>query len=255
MKIASVLTASALAVAIASPVMAKESLSADQKKEVEQIIHHYLVSNPEVLVEASQALQQKQQKGMQEQAQAAISQNADQLFTEKLAVAGNPKGNVTLVEFFDYQCVHCKKMNPVISELIKKDSNLRVIYKEFPIFGKSSELASKAALGAAMQGKYQQMHDALLSVDKRLNQALIMETAKSAGLNIEQLKKDMESKEVQEALRSNRELAEKMHLMGTPAFIVAATPDGQFKKESEPAFIPGAASLEALQALIQKASR
>lgn len=253
MKIASVLTASALAVAIASPVMAKDSLSLDQKKEVERIIHDYLVSHPEVLLEASQALQQKQQKDMQEQAKTAISKHADQLFTEKLAVAGNPKGNVTLVEFFDYQCVHCKKMNPVIHELIKKDRNLRVIYKEFPIFGKSSELASRAALAAAMQGKYEQMHDALLSVDKRLTQALVMETAQSAGLNVEQLKKDMESKAVKDALRSNRELAEKMNLMGTPAFIIAATPGGQFKKDSEPTFIPGAASVEALQALIQKA--
>ncbi|AHE67780.1 protein-disulfide isomerase [Legionella oakridgensis ATCC 33761 = DSM 21215] len=211
------------------------------------------MNNPEVLIEASQALQQKQQQSMQEQAKAAIAENAEQLFTENLAVGGNPKGNVTLVEFFDYQCIHCKKMKPVINELIKKDKNLRVIYKEFPIFGKTSELASQAALAAAMQGKYQQMHDALLSVDKRLDETVIMDTAKSIGLNLEQLKKDMEGQKVADALKGNRELAENMHLMGTPAFIIAATPDGKFKKDSDPAFIPGAASEEALQDLIQKA--
>ncbi|WP_423202694.1 DsbA family protein [Legionella nagasakiensis] len=248
------MTAGVLATALTSPmVMAADTLTADQKKEIEQLIHDYLVNNPEVLVEASQALQQKQQQSMQEQAKAAISDNADQLFTEHLAVAGNPKGNVTLVEFFDYQCIHCKKMRPVIDELIKKDKNLRVIYKEFPIFGKSSELASQAALAAAMQDKYQQMHDALLSLDKRLDESVIMDTAKSIGLNINQLKKDMESKKVTDALEENRKLAENMHLMGTPAFIIAATPDGKFKTDSEPAFIPGAASEEALQDLIQKA--
>lgn len=245
----------ALTTTLVSPVVvhAADAFSAAQKKEIEQLVHDYLVKNPEVLVEASQALQQKQQQGMQEQAKSAISKHADRLFTEKLAVAGNPKGNVTLVEFFDYQCIHCKKMNPVIDALIKKDKNLRVIYKEFPIFGKASELASKAALAAAMQGKYDKMHDALLGVEKRLNEKLIMDKAKSVGLNLETLKKDMNSKTVAQALKDNRKLAEDMRLMGTPAFIIAATPNGQFKPNSDPAFIPGAASEEALQNLIQKA--
>lgn len=245
----------ALAGSVLSPVvMAADALSSAQKKEIEQLIHDYLVNNPEVLVEASQALQQKQQQSMQEQAKAAISEHAKALFTEDLAVAGNPKGNVTIVEFFDYQCIHCKKMQPVISELINKDKNVRVIYKEFPIFGKTSELASKVALAAAMQGKYKLMHDALLSVDKRLNETIIMEKAKAVGLNMEKLKKDMDSDRVKTELKENRELAENMHLMGTPAFIVAATPNGEFKKDSNPAFIPGAASEEALQNLIEKAS-
>lgn len=232
---------------------ASSTLSTDQKKEVEQIVHEYLVKNPEVLVEVSQALQQKQQQSMQEKAKKAISDNADQLFTEKLTVVGNPNGNVTLVEFFDYQCIHCKKMKPVISELVKNNKNLRVIYKEFPIFGKNSELASKAALAAAMQGKYKAMQDALLSKDKRLDKKEIMDAAKSAGLDIPQLKKDMDSKTVKNALMANRNLAENMNLMGTPAFIIASTPDGKFDKNSNPAFIPGAATKEALENLINKA--
>ncbi|KTD22957.1 DsbA family protein [Legionella londiniensis] len=252
MKLKPLVIVSAFTAISLSPVFAATNFSAEQKKEVEQIVHDYLVNNPEVLIEASQALQQKQQQNMQEQARDAIRQNADQLFKENLAVAGNPKGNVTLVEFFDYQCIHCKKMKPVISELLKKDKNLRVIYKEFPIFGKSSELASKAALAAALQGKYQQMHDALLSLDKRLNETIIMDTAKSVGLDVNKLKKDMSGEQVKTALEQNRQLAEKMHLMGTPAFIVAATPNGEFKKDSEPAFIPGAASEETLQEMIKQ---
>nr|WP_302473942.1 DsbA family protein [Legionella sp. PL877] len=233
---------------------ASAAMSEAQKKEIEKVIHNYLVNNPEVLLEASQALQQKQQQVMQQQAQVAIKENANQLFDDSLTVVGNPKGSVTLVEFFDYQCIHCKKMAPVISELVKKDSNLRVVYKEFPIFGKSSDIASRAALAAAMQGKYQAMHEALIKQDKRLNEQLVMDVAKSVGVDMTKLKTDMDSKTVTDALNANRELAEKLHLMGTPAFIVAATANGKLKEGASPSFIPGAASEQVLQELIKKAS-
>ena len=255
MKLTNLLTAGSLAAMMISPaVMAADSMTPEQQKAIEKVVHDYLVSHPEVLVEASQALQQKQQQDMQQQAKGAIVDNAAQLFKSSLAVAGNPKGNVTVVEFFDYQCIHCKKMEPVISELLKKDTNLRVIYKEFPIFGEGSEIASKAALAAAMQGKYLPLHVALLNVQKRLDEKVVMETAKSVGLDMVKLQKDMKSDAVKEALVSNRELAEKMHLMGTPAFVVAATPAGEFSAKFDPAFIPGAASVEVLQDLIKKAS-
>jgi protein-disulfide isomerase len=224
-----------------------------QKTEIEKIVREYLIANPEVLLEASQALQQKQQQAMQKQAQTAIKSNADQLFTDKLTTVGNPKGQVTLVEFFDYQCRHCKDMSPVISDLIKSDSNLRVVYKEFPIFGESSDLASKAALAAAMQNKYVPMHDALIGQKDRLDEKIINEAAKSIGLDMNKFKADMNSKEVTAALEANRKLAEKLRLMGTPAFIVAATPKGDFKEGTEVSFIPGAASREALLDLIKKA--
>jgi protein-disulfide isomerase len=145
-------------------------------------------------------------------------------------------------------------MSPTINNLLKKDSGLRVIYKEFPIFGKSSEFASRAALAAGMQGKYQAMHSALIETDKRLDEKVVMDIAKSVGLNLDKLKKDMDGKEVTDILDANRQLAEKMHLMGTPAFIIAATPDGQFKKGTEPSFIPGAASEDSLRELIKKAA-
>lgn len=258
MKFTNFLTAGALATSlVSSAVMAVDAptpMSDTQKKEIEKLVHDYLISNPEVLLEASQALQQKQQQNMQQQAQSAIQENAEPLFQGKLTTVGNPKGNVTVVEFFDYQCIHCKKMAPTMDSLVKKDGDLRVVYKEFPIFGKSSEVASRAALAAAMQGKYQAMHDALLKLEKRLDDQIVMDTGKAVGLDMKKLKKDMDSKEVTEILDANRQLAEKLHLMGTPAFIVAATPEGQFKKGSEPSFIPGAASEESLKELIKKAA-
>ncbi len=233
---------------------AVSSMSDVQKKEIEKVVHDYLVNNPEVLLEASQALQQKQQQNMQQQAQSAIQENANNLFQGKLTTVGNAKGNVTVVEFFDYQCIHCKKMAPIMEGLIKKDSDLRVIYKEFPIFGKSSETASRAALAAGMQGKYIQMHNALLDTEKRLDDKIVMDIAKSVGLDLKKLQKDMKSKEVSDVLDANRELAEKLHLMGTPAFIVASTPGSKFKKGTEPSFVPGASTEEALQELIKKAA-
>ncbi len=255
MKVTSLLVAGALATAMISPsVMADNTISPDQQKQIEKIVHDYLIANPEVLVEVSQALQQKQQQDMQSQAKGAIIENINELISGKVAVVGNPKGNVTMVEFFDYQCIHCKKMAPVINALLKQDKNLKVVYKEFPIFGKSSEVASRAALAAGMQGKYQQMHDALINIEKHLDDKIVMDTAKSIGLNVTKLQKDMDSKEVTDQLEANRKLAEKMHLMGTPAFVIAATPAGQFSNKVEPAFIPGAASEEVLQDLIKKAS-
>lgn len=228
------------------------NLSDTQTKQIEKVVHDYLLKNPEVLMEASQALQKKQQDNMQAEAQNAIKSNAGQIISEKLAIAGNPKGNVTLVEFFDYQCIHCKKMEPVISSLIKNNPNLRVVYKEFPIFGQSSELASKAALAAAMQGKYSAMHSALFKQEGRLNEDLIMKAAKSAGLDMTKFKTDMKSKTVSEALNANRELAEKLHLMGTPAFIVVGTSEGKVKEGGTPTLIPGAASEKSLEELVKK---
>lgn len=253
----SFLKMSALAAAVAaSPVIAAETkMTAEQKKDIENVVHDYLLNNPEILVEVSQVLQKKQQQEMQQQAKSAINENAKLLLEGNIAVAGNPKGNVTLIEFFDYQCIHCKKMKPVITSLIDKHDNLRVVYKEFPIFGAGSEVASRVALAAGMQGKYTQMQDALIKVDKRLDKETVMNTAKSIGLNMEKLTKDMNSPEVTKELTTNRQLAEKIHLMGTPAVVIISTQDGQLKAKTQPAFIPGAASESTLNNLIKEAGK
>ena len=256
-KLMRVLTASTMLTMLSTPMAmaADSSISASQKKEIQKIVHDYLVSNPEVLIEASQALQQKQQQSMQVQAQSAIIDNAKALFSDKITMAGNPNGKVTLVEFFDYQCIHCKKMAPVISELLKKDKNLRVVYKEYPIFGKSSDTASKAALAAGLQHKYMAMHEALFNQPQKLDDTLIEAAAKSIGLNMDQFKTDKDSKAVSDMLEQNRQLAEKLHLMGTPAFIIASTNGNELKKDTQPIFIPGAASEQTLQDLISKAAK
>ena len=143
-------------------------------------------------------------------------------------------------------------MSTIISTLINKNHDLRVIYKELPIFGHSSETASKAALAAAIQGKYQALHDILIAQKDRLNDAIIYKSAKQVGLNMSKFKQDMHGKLIATELEETSKLAERLRLMGTPAFIVAATPDGIFKTTSQPFFIPGAASIDTLQSMITK---
>ncbi|MDF1758667.1 MAG: DsbA family protein [Legionellaceae bacterium] len=254
MKLTSLLTVGALVATMSATAAKAETapVTPAQKKQFEQIIHDYIITNPEILVEASQVLQQKQQESMQKDAKSAIAKNTTQLLTGDLSVAGNEKGDVTLVEFFDYQCIHCKKMEVVVDALVKKNKDLRVVYKEFPIFGKDSELASRVAMAAAMQGKYLKLQNALFKSKGRLNEKKIMDTAKESGLDMEKLKKDMSGKKVSDTLKDTRELADKIHLMGTPAFVVIATPNGKYNN-GETAFVPGAASEDSLQALINKA--
>ena len=238
----------------ASATQAAPQANANQKQ-IEAIVHDYLLNNPEILIEVSQKLQQKRQTEVAEKSQAAILANVKEVFPASAATqVGNAKANVTLVEFFDYQCMHCKHMAPVMDGILQKNNNVRVIYKELPIFGKSSEDASKAALAAAKQGKYKEMHAALLATKGHITAEYINNTAKKIGLNIDQFKKDSASDEIKKQLDANRDLAKKLNLMGTPAFIVGATPSGQFKAGSKPFFVPGAASEEALLDMIKKSA-
>lgn len=233
-------------------VAAEKAFNDKQVQEIQSIVHQYLVTHPEVLLEASKALQEKQQQSMMKQATGAIEKNSKALFDSNSPMVGNPKGDVTIVEFFDYQCVHCKKMSPVIDTLLQQNKNLRVIYKEFPIFGKSSDYAARAALAAQKQDKYQAFHNALISKEQRLSKAVVIKTADEVGLNVNKLKADMKSPEIDKAIKENMHLAESLHLMGTPAFIVAQTPKGEFKNGNKTFFVPGAASQENLQNLIEQ---
>lgn len=241
--------------AVSSMGLAADAAFTDaQKKAIETIVHNYLVSQPEVLIEASTSLQHKQQQRMQVSVQKAVESNAKEVFQDKLTTAGNVSGPVTLVEFFDYQCIHCKKMSPVVSAVMKQEPQLKVVYKEFPIFGEGSILAAKAALAAGMQNQYVAMHHALLEIKTPLSEQAIMDEAKKLNLNLVKLKRDMNSKTVTDVLNANRKLAEALQLMGTPAFIIASTPKGAYQS-GEVTFIPGAATEASLLELVKKAQK
>lgn len=226
-----------------------DSFTPEQKKAVETIVHDYIVNQPEVLVEASRTLQQRQQQGMMSKAQNAIAQNATAIFSTSSPMIGNPKGDITIVEFFDYQCIHCKEMKPIIAGLINADKNIRVIYKDFPIFGQGSQFASMAALAAIKQNKYIELHNALMNTHQPINKTTVLALAKGVGLDMTKLKTDMESSDIREQLKNTAQLAETLGLGGTPAFIVAKTNDGNVKKS---VFIPGSVNGSVLQNYIDQ---
>jgi protein-disulfide isomerase len=227
----------------------KGTFTPSEKREIEKIVHDYLINEPEVLVKASQELQRKSRQQQMETALAAISENKEELLDEKSPFIGNPEGDIILIKFMDYQCVHCKNMEKVVEELIQENPNLKVIIKELPILGQPSLTASKAALAAAEQGKFAELHKALLSEKERLNDEKVLALAKQLGLDIDKLKKDMEAEAVDQEIKETYNLARKMAIQATPFFVVMANPE----KGNEAAMIlPGAVPKEHLQALINK---
>ena len=233
---------------------ANSAITPAQKTQIQDIIHQYLLDKPEVLVEALQSFQRKQYEQAEQtvkKTQANVSQFANALFKQTNdPVAGNANGKVTVVEFFDYQCSHCVDMAPVIESIIKSNPDVRLVFKEFPIRGPLSQFAARAALAANKQGKYYELHNALLTTKQPLTEAGVFEIAKGAGLNVDQLKKDMDDKSVENQLKDNLKLAQDLKLFGTPAFFIGKT-DTQNAKNIN--YVPGALDQKQMQDMIDKA--
>lgn len=225
---------------------------------IQTIVHDYLVNHPEILVQMSKKLQEKQYDEMQARAVGAIKANSASIFTPNhTQVAGNPDGKVTLVEFFDYQCVHCYNLHKqgVIQNLIKANSDLRVVYKEFPIFGAPSIYASKAAMAAGAQGKYIEMRDAIFGLNEiegKLKQADIDKAAKKVGLNMDKYHAFIKGNEGKSVIDADYKLAQALGIQGTPSFIVAPTPKTG-NADGKISFIPGLVSPEKLQEAVTAA--
>lgn len=246
-----------IVVSLLSSLCASVALAASDinQKQVEEIIHNYLLKNPELLVEMSQRLQENrvdQFKQMEEKARKIIPTIATSLFNNSDSPVGlNPKGKITLVEFFDYQCQHCKDVTHMIQTLQKQNPELRVIYKELPIFGGQSLYAAKVALAAQQQQKYLPLHEALMKTTDPLDHTSILTLAEKVGLNKEQLKEAMKSKVIDKELKNNMELAQKLGITGTPSFILAESTNPGTNKEKT-FFIPGATDKETLNNLIAR---
>jgi protein-disulfide isomerase len=229
-----------------------QNFSNTQKTDIEKIVHQYLTDNPEVLVEASQAYKDKQMQEMKTKANAFISTHKSAFFSDKNApVAGNPKGNVTLVEFFDYQCGHCKQMASTVQKLIRKDKNLRVVFKELPIFKGNSMMAAKAALAANQQSKFIGFHDGMMTSKQPLNDKNIMAIANSNGLDVSRLKKDMASTRISKQIEDNMGLAQSflqstVGYVFTPIFVVGNQSGSKFQ------FIPGGLDYQNLTKIINE---
>lgn len=168
-------------------------------------------------------------------------------------VVGNPKGNVTIVEFFDYQCSYCARMEPIIEAIVRANPNVRVVYKEYPIRGPMSELGSRAALAANKQHKYYPFSHALLMRGPQpLTKDLIFKIAKRVGLDIDQLKKDLNDQNIKKQLKSNFIVAQQFGLTGTPSFLISKTSAQDSYKLN---YLVGATNQSQLQYAVNRANR
>lgn len=202
-----------------------QSFSTDQRKEIEGIVRGYLLRNPEVLQEVLIELEKRQSAAEAEKAKAAVKNNATLLFdSPRHVVIGNPKGDVTLIEFFDYNCGYCKRALADLVDLMKGDPNLRVVLKEFPVLGEGSVEAAKVAIAAHMQDKngkkYFDFHQKLLGSRGAANKARALAVAKEVGFDVARIERDMASDEVKATIEESMKLAEALGLNGTPSYVV-----------------------------------
>ena len=188
---------------------------------VRKIVRDYLMEHPEVLQEALEALREK----MHQQAEADAKQSLETYRSELQdnkddPVTGNPKGDVTIVEFFDYNCAFCKSSYDALLDTVKADGKVRLVFKEFPILTDDSIVASRIALAAKKQGKYDDLHRAYMKFRGRLDEKTAYKLAADVGLTMEQVKKDMTSPDLDKLLRRNKEIAHSLGVEGTPTFII-----------------------------------
>lgn len=198
------------------------NLSAAQKTEVENVVRELLLNKePDLIVKAAQEMQRRTEKEEMTKGQEAISKKEKELYSDPDSqVMGNKNGDVTIVEFFDYQCGYCKVVQPAVQELLESDKNLRFIFKEYPILGPGSMFASKAALASVKQNKYVKFHEALMTSKQHLTDDGVLEVAEDVGIDVKKLKVDMEDPKITKMLDKNRALGESLGARGTPTFII-----------------------------------
>jgi protein-disulfide isomerase len=239
-------TALACTVLFTSPAALAQSFSDQQKSELGSIIRDYLISHPEVLQEAMAELEKRQAAAEAEKARVAVKNNAQALFdSSHQVVVGNPQGDVTLVEFFDYNCGYCRRALTDMMDLIKDDPKLRVVLKEFPVLGPGSTEAAQVAIAARMQDrsgkKYLDFHQRLLTGRGQVDRARALAAAKDAGFDVARIEKDLASPEVKATIDESLRLAEQLGLNGTPSYVVGND------------VVVGAVGLEALREKVKAA--
>lgn len=210
-----------------------------ESQDIARIAHDYLLEHPEVIRDAVQALQAKEEAAKADLQTKAVTDFKDQILSDPGSpIAGNPAGDVVIVEFFDYKCPYCKRMTPALTELLKADNGVKLVFKEFPILGDPSVLAARAALAAQMQGRYLAFHEALMAYRGTLDFNSISSVAVSVGLDAGKLAEDMKSDAIEKQLRANHELAQALSIRSTPTFIIGDK------------VVPGALPIDQLQDLI-----
>ena len=195
-----------------------------QKKEMGAFIRDYLVNNPDVLKDAIEALDKRDKAVAEAEREKVVSSQSGPLFSSKYqATVGNPKGSATLVEFFDYNCHFCKGALPDVAKLIKDDSNLKLVLKDYPVLGPGSIEAAKVASAARNQlpgDKFWAFHYKLLGMHGPIGKNEALAVARDLGLDMDKLARDTESPEVKAGLDEVMQLADSLQINGTPSFVV-----------------------------------
>lgn len=214
----------ALSLAATATTRAAGEFSAAQKTGIEKIVHDYLVANPEVIREAIDELEKRQKQAEAASREKAVNEQGDKLLASvNQAVVGNPDGDVTLVEFFDYNCGYCKQSLASVAKLIENDPKLRVVLKDFPILGADSVETAQIATAARMQlspQKFWEFHKKLLSTRGHIGKPQALAAAKEAGADMDRLEKDAASPETQAALKEVATLADQLKFDGTPSWVI-----------------------------------
>jgi protein-disulfide isomerase len=214
-----------LAGLMAAPVGAQDDqaskFSPAEEDAIRQLVRDYLLANPEVLMEAAQVYRERQQEIQQQQAREALVSRREELDQDPDSpVLGNPDGDVVVVEFFDYRCPYCVRVAEPLREAVEDDGNIRLVMKEFPILGPESMVAARMALAAEKQGKYEELHFAMMTVSGKLTEAKAFKIAEKIDLDMDQLRRDMEAPEIDAMLQRNFALAQALQINGTPAFVI-----------------------------------
>ena len=210
-------TAGAIAALLPLPALADEL----SESRVKELVLEAIRENPEIVMEAVAILEQRQAQA-QELSQAQVLNDQRDLIENdpNAPVLGNLEGDVTVVEFFDYNCPYCRRVKPEVRALIEDDPNIRLVYREWPILGEGSVFAAKAALAARKQDKYEEFHWAMMGLEGRAEEASVLRVAEEIGLDIAQLRKDMEASEVEEHIATSMQLTQALGFNGTPSFVI-----------------------------------
>ncbi len=229
-------------IAAAQTAPAASAFTPAQRAEIVAILRQALKADPSILRDAITALQQQEADAQNAAAKLAISHAGPALARNPVdPVAGNPQGDVTLVEFYDLRCPYCRHMLPAMAELLAHDPKLRLVYKDIPVLGEASVLGARAVLAAQRQGGYLKLQQALMSGSGQITEASIEQAATRLGLDWPRLRRDMDAPEIKQRIEANLTLARNLGIDGTPSFVVGSK------------LLPGAVSLEALQSAVAAA--
>ncbi|MBB4264425.1 DsbA family protein [Roseospira visakhapatnamensis] len=225
-----------------APARADDALTDAQRDAVRALVRDTLLDQPEIIAEALEIYQSRQQDAERARVAATLEQHRAAIEAAEAAdVLGNPDGAITVVEFSDYQCGYCKRAFPDVASVVQAAGDVRLVIRELPILGPDSVMAARAALAARAQGRYPAFHAALMAMRGGLSEASVMQTARSVGLDVDQLKADMADPALDDRFAETIKLARLLGISGTPAFVVGDE------------VIPGAISAETLTEVIARA--